>query len=260
MAGIPGTAFLLGRPPDGRRGRWSCSSGGGLPQWLRANAAIPPCPPAPSAPPAQPAPPAPLAPPAPPAPTVFMNGAPVLTTCPPLLPCQILLMQRSVMRWPRSSPGVGGGDGDDDCPYWGRPDNSWWDQSAVGEDDDVEYWSRDGLPEHLPIPTYPPRSKKRPHPSTKKQDAHPLSPRFRKNTRKHHAYTVGEKVKWVLRLEAVDNVSEVARESGIYRECLTEWKRQYDDLNKVAACRKRLHGHGRASWYPDMEAELYSRS
>ncbi|CAI7849805.1 unnamed protein product [Closterium sp. NIES-53] len=156
--------------------------------------------------------------------------------------------------------GVGGGDGDDDCPYWGRPDNSWWDQSAVGEDDDVEYWSRDGLPEHLPIPTYPPRSKKRPHPSTKKQDAHPLSPRFRKNTRKHHAYTVGEKVKWVLRLEAVDNVSEVARESGIYRECLTEWKRQYDDLNKVAACRKRLHGHGRASWYPDMEAVLYSRS
>ncbi|CAI7767195.1 unnamed protein product [Closterium sp. NIES-54] len=41
-------------------------------------------------------------------------------------------------------------------------------EGAPGGDDDdgVEYWSRDGLPEKLPIPTYPPRNRKRPHPSS----------------------------------------------------------------------------------------------
>ncbi|CAI7832037.1 unnamed protein product [Closterium sp. NIES-53] len=73
--------------------------------------------------------------------------------------------------------GVDGEDGDgqrdEDFPYWGRPDDYSWDQSAVGEVDD--------------------------------------------------------------------------------------WKWKYDGLNAATACGKLLHGHGRASWYPDMEQELYSR-
>ncbi|CAI7814078.1 unnamed protein product [Closterium sp. NIES-54] len=45
------------------------------------------------------------------------------------------------------------------------------------DDDNVEYWSRDGLPEKLPIPSYPPVNRKRPHPSSQNRDAHPPSPR-----------------------------------------------------------------------------------
>ncbi|CAI7791586.1 unnamed protein product [Closterium sp. NIES-53] len=40
-------------------------------------------------------------------------------------------------------------------------------EGAMGGDVDngVEYWSRDGLPEKLPIPSYPQTNRERPHPS-----------------------------------------------------------------------------------------------
>ncbi|CAI7771424.1 unnamed protein product [Closterium sp. NIES-54] len=76
-------------------------------------------------------------------------------------------------------------------------------EGAPGGDDDdgVEYWSRDGLPEKLPIPTYPPRNRKRPDPSSQNRDSHPPSPRHKPNDHKRQAYTAAEKLKWVAQLD-----------------------------------------------------------
>ncbi|CAI7878827.1 unnamed protein product, partial [Closterium sp. NIES-54] len=40
---------------------------------------------------------------------------------------------------------------------------------------------------------------------------------------------------------------------------MLEWNSQKDELEGAHGARKRLHGHGRASWYRDMEIEVYSR-
>ncbi|CAI7770051.1 unnamed protein product [Closterium sp. NIES-53] len=129
-----------------------------------------------------------------------------------------------------------------------------------GEDDDsVEYWSRDGLPEKLSIPTYPPRNQKRPHPSSDNSDARPLSPRHKPPQHKRQAYTAQEKLKWLERLKV--GVSELAlpRESGIHSKCLTEWKRASQVLKDAHGAQKRMHGRGRASWYRPMELKVYTR-
>ncbi|CAI7833887.1 unnamed protein product [Closterium sp. NIES-53] len=77
----------------------------------------------------------------------------------------------------------------------------------MGDDDGVESWWRDAPREKMPIPTHKPSQHKR------------------------QAYTSQEKLRWLVRLELAASVSEVARESGIHRKCLTEWKSQAEELN-----------------------------
>ncbi|CAI7922328.1 unnamed protein product [Closterium sp. NIES-54] len=127
------------------------------------------------------------------------------------------------------------------------------------DDDDVEYWSRDGLPEKLPIPTYPPRNRKRPHPSSQNRDSRPPSPRHKPNDHKRQAYTTAEKLKWVAQLDVAVSVRALARESGIHRKCLAIWKRAADFLKEAHSARCRMHGRGRASWYRPMEIKVYER-
>ncbi|CAI7902627.1 unnamed protein product [Closterium sp. NIES-53] len=73
-------------------------------------------------------------------------------------------------------------------------------EGAPGGDDDdgIEYWSRDGLPEKLLIPTFPPRNRKRYHPSSQNCDFRPPSPRHKPNDHKRQAYIAAEKLKWVV--------------------------------------------------------------
>ncbi|CAI7814183.1 unnamed protein product [Closterium sp. NIES-54] len=134
-------------------------------------------------------------------------------------------------------------------------------EGAPGGDDDdgVEYWSRDGLPEKLPIPTYPPRNRKRPHPSSQNRDSCPPSPRHKPNDHKRQAYTTAEKLKWVSQLDVAVSVRALARESGIHRKYLANWKRAADFLKEAHSARCRMHGRGRASWYRPMEIKVYER-
>ncbi|CAI7864847.1 unnamed protein product [Closterium sp. NIES-53] len=127
------------------------------------------------------------------------------------------------------------------------------------DDDGVEYWSRDRLPEKLPIPTYPPNNRKRPHPSSQKRDARPPSPRHKLTDHKRQGYTTAEKLKWVALMDLAVSVRALARESGIHRKCLTNWKRTAEFLKDVHSARKRMHGHGRASWYRPMELKVYEK-
>ncbi|CAI7750106.1 unnamed protein product [Closterium sp. NIES-54] len=133
-------------------------------------------------------------------------------------------------------------------------------EGAPGGDDDdgVEYWSRDGLPEKLPIPTYPPRNRKRPHPSSQNHDSRPPSPRHKPNDHKRQAYTAAEKLKWVVQLDVAVSVRALARESGIHRKCLANWKRAADFLKEAHSARCRMHSRGRASWYRPMEIKVLS--
>ncbi|CAI7900108.1 unnamed protein product [Closterium sp. NIES-54] len=242
----------------------------------------PPAPPAPSAPPSPPAPPAPLVPPAPPplgpvSPQLTGNQ-PVLTILLPSAFDEYLSEPESnkaqdeyveVEHFP-------GG-------RWGQPDDCPWDEFAVGADDDVadaeeasgadgaeggteasagggaqggpaddvfpdddgvEYWSRDGLPEKLPIPTYPLNNCKRPHPSSQNRDARPPSPWHKLTDHKWQGYTAAEKLKWVALMDLAVSVRALARESGIHRKCLTNWKRAAEFLKDVHSSRKRMHGRG----------------
>ncbi|CAI7887378.1 unnamed protein product [Closterium sp. NIES-54] len=134
-------------------------------------------------------------------------------------------------------------------------------EGAPGGDDDdgVEYWSRDGLPEKLPIPTYPPRNRKRPHPSSQNRDSRPPSPRHKPNDHKRQACTAAEKLKWVAQLDLAVSVRALARESGIHRKCLANWKRAAEFLKEAHSARCRMHGRGRASWYRPMEIKVYER-
>ncbi|CAI7896670.1 unnamed protein product, partial [Closterium sp. NIES-54] len=127
------------------------------------------------------------------------------------------------------------------------------------DDDGVEYWSRDGLPEKLPIPTYPPNNRKRPHPSSQNRDARPPSPRHKLTDHKRQGYTAAEKLKWVALMDLAVLVRALARESGIHRKCLTNWKRTAEFLKDVHSARKRMHGCGRASWYRPMELKVYEK-
>ncbi|CAI7781322.1 unnamed protein product [Closterium sp. NIES-54] len=127
------------------------------------------------------------------------------------------------------------------------------------DDDGVEYWSRDGLPEKLPIPTYPPHNRKRPHPSSQNRDSRPPSPRHKPNDHKRQAYTAAEKLKWVAQLDVAVSVRALARESGIHRKCLANWKRAADFLKEAHSARWRMHSRGGASWYRLMEIKVYER-
>ncbi|CAI7816092.1 unnamed protein product [Closterium sp. NIES-54] len=55
------------------------------------------------------------------------------------------------------------------------------------------------------------------------------------------------------------SVRALARESGIHRKCLTNWKRTAEFLKDVHSARKRMHGRGRASWYRPMELKVYKK-
>ncbi|CAI7857767.1 unnamed protein product [Closterium sp. NIES-54] len=134
-------------------------------------------------------------------------------------------------------------------------------EGAPGGDDDdgVEYWPCDGLPEKLPIPTYPPRNRKRPHPSSQNRYSRPPSPRHKPNDHKRQAYTAAEKLKWVAQLDVAVSVRALARESGIHRKCLANWKHAADFLKEAHSARCRMHGRGRASWYRPMEIKRRER-
>ncbi|CAI7919522.1 unnamed protein product [Closterium sp. NIES-54] len=79
------------------------------------------------------------------------------------------------------------------------------------------------------------------------------------NGHKHQAYTAAEKLKWVAQLDVAVSVRALARESGIHRKCLANWKRAADFLKEAHSARKRIHGRGRASWYRLMEIKVYER-
>ncbi|CAI7843731.1 unnamed protein product, partial [Closterium sp. NIES-53] len=176
------------------------------------------------------------------------------------------------------------------APRWGEPESCTWDESAVGADDDVaadkqnidgeagaeedvfpdrgasaeddggvESWWRDAPREKMLIPTYSPINRKRPHPSSQNRDARPPSPRHKPSQHKRQSYISQEKLRWLVRLELAASISQVARESGIHRKCLTEWKTQAEKLKASHAARCRLHGRGRSSWYRPMELKVYAQ-
>ncbi|CAI7802843.1 unnamed protein product [Closterium sp. NIES-53] len=294
MAEFTGTHFLFKKKPSSRPAYRVTSDG-----WYSRIPPDPPEPPQPPTPPAPPAPPVPPTPPAPPVPPVppcpvapHIDNHPVLTL---LLPSAFdeYLSEPDYDKGPDvdvPAPAP--------APRWGQPEDFTWDESAVGADDDVqdaedgwcteadteaateagtaedvfpegapggddddgvEYWSRDGLPEKLPIPTYPPRNRKRPHPSSQNRDSRPPSPRHKPNDHKRQAYTAAEKLKWVAQLDLAVSVRTLARESGIHRKCLANWKRAADFLKEAHSARCRMHGRGRASWYRPMEIKVYER-
>ncbi|CAI7779550.1 unnamed protein product, partial [Closterium sp. NIES-53] len=245
MAGLPGTHFLFSRQPVvGNTRDYS--------QWQSRPA--PPAPPAPPTPPAPPAHPAPPAPPTPPAsPIVVINGRPVL---------QLLPRGYSAFDAYISEPECSGDDepGPGLSPRWGDAEDCPYDESATGAEDDVEWWAANSLPEDLPIPSFPPSNKKRPHPSKQNRDARPPSPRSKPSTHKRNSYTSQEKLQWIAKLESgAVSVRRMSRDTSISRKSLSEWKSRKGELEGAHGARKRLHGHGRASWYRDMEIEVYSR-
>ncbi|CAI7909798.1 unnamed protein product [Closterium sp. NIES-54] len=189
---------------------------------------MPPTPPTPPAPPAPPIPPVTPAPPVPPAVGVSRQG--VLQLLPPGYSAFDAFL---------SEPERSGGEGSSSAPEprWGAPADCLLDESATGADDDVEFWAADGLPEHLPIPSFPPPNKKRPHPSRDNRDARPPSPRHKPTKHRRNSYTSHEKLQWILKLEAGEmSVWRMSRESGISRRCLTEWKNRKGELEGAYDC------------------------
>ncbi|CAI7771436.1 unnamed protein product [Closterium sp. NIES-54] len=145
-------------------------------------------------------------------------------------------------------------------PRWGDVEDCPYDESATGAEDDVEWLAADGLPEDLPVPSFPPPNKKRPHPSKQNRDARPPSHRSKPSKYKRNSYTSQEKLQWIAKLESeAVSVRRMSRDTGISRKSLAEWKSRKGDLEGVHGARKHLHRHGRASWYRDMEIEVYSR-
>ncbi|CAI7746274.1 unnamed protein product [Closterium sp. NIES-54] len=275
MAEFTGTHFLFKKKPSSRPAYRVTANG-----WYSRIPLDPPEPPQPPAPPALPAPPAHPAPPAPPVP--LCPAAPHATDNHP----KLTLLLPSAFDVYLSEPDSNKGpdvyvDAPAPAPRWGQPENCTWDESATdteaaneagiaedvfpegapgGDDDDgVEYWSRDGLPEKLPIPTYPPRNRKRPHPFSQNRDSRPPSPRHKPNDHKRQAYTAAEKLKWVAQLDVAVSVRALARESGIHHKCLANWKHAADFLKELQSAMKRMHGRGRASWYRPMEIKVYER-
>ncbi|CAI7781612.1 unnamed protein product [Closterium sp. NIES-54] len=161
--------------------------------------------------------------------------------------------------------GADGAEGGMEASAWGGAQGGTADdvfpEGVTGnvDDDGVEYWSRDGLPEKLPIPTYPPNDRKRPHPSSQNRDARPPSPRHKLTDHKRQGYTAAEKLKWVALMDLAVSVRALARESGIHRKCLTNWKWVAEFLKDVHSARKRMHGRGRASWYRPMKLKVYEK-
>ncbi|CAI7747714.1 unnamed protein product [Closterium sp. NIES-53] len=91
------------------------------------------------------------------------------------------------------------------------------------------------------------------------RDARPPSPRHKPPQHKRQAYTSQEKLRWLVQLELAASISEVARESGMHRKCMTEWKSQAEELKASHAARCRLHGRGRSLWYRLMELKVYAQ-
>ncbi|CAI7812033.1 unnamed protein product, partial [Closterium sp. NIES-53] len=185
----------------------------------------PPAPPAPPAPPEPPTPPAPPAPPVPPCPVApHIDNHPVLTL---LLPSAFdeYLSEEDYDKGPDVDDGWRTEADNEAATEAGTAEDVFPEGAPGGDDDDgVEYWSRDGLLEKLPIPTYPPRNRKRPHRSSQNRDSRPPSPRHKPNDHKRQAYTAAEKLKWVAQLDLAVSVRALARESGIHRKCLANWK------------------------------------
>ncbi|CAI7803681.1 unnamed protein product [Closterium sp. NIES-53] len=100
---------------------------------------------------------------------------------------------------------------------------------------------------------------RRPHPSSQNRDSRPPSPRHNLNDHKRQAYTAAEKLKWVAQLDVAVSVRALARESGIHRMCLANWKRAADFLKEAHSVRCCMHGRGRASWYRPMEIKVCER-
>ncbi|CAI7908945.1 unnamed protein product [Closterium sp. NIES-54] len=287
MAEFTGTHFLFKKKPSSRPAY--CVTADGWYSRIPPDPPEPPQPPAPPAPPAPrapPVPPTPLAPPVPPSPPCPV--APHVTDNHPVL----ALLLPSAFDEYLSEPDYDKGPDVDDESAVGADDDvqdaeeGWraegdagaeggteadteaateagtaegvFPEGAPGGDDDdgVEYWSRDGLPEKLPIPTYPPRNRKRLHPSSQNRDSRPPSPRHNPNDHKRHAYTAAEKLKWVAQLDVAVSVRALARESGIHRKCLANWKRATDFLKEAHSARKRMHGRGRALWYRPTEIKV----
>ncbi|CAI7869372.1 unnamed protein product [Closterium sp. NIES-53] len=232
MAGLLGTHFLFCRQPAARENTRRDTRDSS--QWQTRPApvpppqpVVPPVPPTPPTPPTPPAPPAPPIPPVPPAPPIPPSvGFPRQGVMQLLLPPGFSAFDAFL-----SEPEHSGGEGSSSAPEprWGAPADCPLDESATGADDDVEFWAADGLPEDLPIPSFPPPNKKGPT----------------------HLAII---------LEAGEmSVRRLSRESGISRRCLTEWKSRKGELEGAHGARCRLHGRGRSSWYRDMEAEVYRR-
>ncbi|CAI7871938.1 unnamed protein product [Closterium sp. NIES-54] len=260
---LVGTHFLFRRQPAARENTRRDTRDSS--QWQTRPAPVPP--PQPVVPPVPPTPPTPPTPPAPPAPPI-----PPVPPPPPIPPAVVVPRQGvlqlllppgySAFDAFLSEPERSGGEGSSSAPEprWGAPADCPLDESATGADDDVEFWAADGLPEHLPIPSFPPPNKKRPHPSHDNRDARPPSPRHKPTKHRRNSYTSHEKLQWILKLEARKmSVRRMSRESGISRRCLTEWKSRKGELEGAHGARSRLHGRGRSSWYRDMEAEVYRR-
>ncbi|CAI7873913.1 unnamed protein product, partial [Closterium sp. NIES-53] len=243
----------------------------------------PPVPPAPPAPPAPPSPPAPPAPPVPPAPPPPGPVSPQLTGNQPVLTLLLPSAFDEYLSEPESNKAqdeyvevehASGG-------HWGQPDDYPWDESAVGADDDVADAEEASGPESAEGGTeasagggaqggtaedvFPEGvtgdddDDGRPHPSSQNRDARPPSPRHKLTDHKRQGYTAAEKLKWVALLDLAVSVRALARESGIHRNCLTNWKRTAEFLKDVHSSRKRMHGRGRASWYRPMELKVYEK-
>ncbi|CAI7810235.1 unnamed protein product [Closterium sp. NIES-54] len=224
---------------------------------------VPPAPPAPPMPPTPPAPPVPLSPPCQMAPHI--DNHPLLTL---LLP--------SAFDEYLSEPDYDKGPDVDvpapaPAPRWGQPEDFTWDESAVGADDDVqdaeEDWRAEGdagaeggteadteaateagtaedvFPEGAPGG----------------DDDDGVEYWHKPNDHKRQAYIAAEKLKWVAQLDVAVSVRALARESGIHRKCLANWKRAADFLKEAHSARKRMHGRGRALWYRLMEIKVYER-
>ncbi|CAI7922473.1 unnamed protein product [Closterium sp. NIES-53] len=229
----------------------------------------PPEPPRPPAPPAPPSPPAPPAPPVPPAPPALGPVSPQLTGNQPVLTLLLPSAFDEYLSEPESNKAQDEYVEVEHFPggRWGQPDDCPWDESAVGADDDVadaeEASGADGAEGGTEASAgggaQGGTADDRPHPSSQNRDARPPSPRHKLTDHKRQGYTAAEKLKWVALMDLAVSVRALARESGIHRMCLTNWKRAAEFLKDVHSARKRMHGRGRASWYRPMELKVYEK-
>ncbi|CAI7858395.1 unnamed protein product [Closterium sp. NIES-54] len=267
MAEFTGTHFLFKKKPSSRLAYRVTAD-----RWYSR---IPPDPPEPPQPPAPPAPPAPPVPPTPPAPPV-----PPVPPC-PVAPhidnrCVLTLLLPSAFDEYLSGPDYDKGPDVDvpapaPAPHWGKPEDFTWDESAVGANDDVqdaeEGWRAEGDADAEGGTEADTEA------ATEASTAEDVFPEgapgdddddgveywHNPNDHKRQAYTAAEKLKWVAQLDVAVSVCALARESGIHRKCLANWKRAADFLKEAHSARCRMHGRGRASWYRPMEIKVYER-
>ncbi|CAI7814221.1 unnamed protein product [Closterium sp. NIES-54] len=222
----------------------------------------PPAPPPPSSPPAPPAPPAPPSPPVPPAPPPPGPVSPQLTGNQPVLTLLLPSAFDEYLSEPESNKAhdeyvevehASGG-------RWGQPDDCPWDESAVGADDDVadaeEASGTDGAEGGTEASA---GGGAQGGTAEDNCDARPPSPRHKLTDHKRQGYTAAEKLKWVALMDVAVSVRALARESRIHRKCLTNRKRAAEFLKDVHSARKRMHSHGRASWFRPMELKVYEK-